>query len=96
VKRAVVQIGHVTLFAKPVAKSGRGEWRAKLCGQKTQMSARRRIYNGPQGRMNRNGELNPGAALGLRSRPTQHFIFDVLRSHRDHILPSLPGVEPER
>jgi hypothetical protein len=60
------------------------------------MTAWRRIDDLPQIRMDRNRKLHRRRVLGFFAHPIQDFIADVLRPHRNHVLPSLRSVETKR
>jgi hypothetical protein len=83
------EIGHVALFAEPVAEPRYSERLAELGHKERQM---------PLGvaSMIRRGISSSGAggAFGLLAGPLEDHAFDVLRCHGDNILPRLTRIKP--
>src|SRR5215831_17541822 len=81
VEGTVVQVGHVALFAEPIAETSNSKGFAELRDQKAQMPTRGGVNDRAQDRMDWDAQLDPGSALRLSSDPIQCFVAHVLWSH---------------
>src|SRR5215204_486173 len=90
------QVRHVALLAEPISKASDRKRLAQFSDQERQVTAWRRVNNRAQVWMDWNFEFEAGGAFCFLPGPEQRFVFHMLRTHCDHILPRLASEEPQR